>query len=274
MPKLRESFFDSKGKTYKRMLKKYKLKSNHRKIKNVIIKALFSSKTPAFLLSLMSIIISVVISVVGVRLDSRSNRISQKQFEILENDREAYFTVDVKGWFEKFNDVYDYEEIYAYTVYNQGGIISGAYLVPVSYLKIFINDSCYGDKIYKLPIIGRSYIDEGIFEFYNEEDKSFKFYIRESSKLDEFIKNLDETIEEQLSNGSVMIFIEDKITITYINYQNIKKEIKYDVIYKALSVDDSTSKVEVLPYIAENCDDIELKEATEVVLEKYINFTD
>ncbi len=188
--------------------------------KNKIFFEIFSS----VLLALMSITISIV----SLALNKRSTEVYEKQLEILENDREPYFTMECKpinGSFEESDYCFTKK---LYTITNIGGLISDAYLLEVeTWLEIRIPNPESGQlSTYRICFTDLFEKTEGIISLYNEESKEFNFYSRENDKLDKIIHELEIELNKTYSEKNndwthtVHISYRDIIIIEYVNYKN------------------------------------------------------
>lgn len=196
-----------------------------------IIEFIFSEKFTAILLSIMSIIISYF----AWQNDMTSRQIANKELEILENDREAYFTISKS---ETVNSETDSDTfITEYTVSNDGGRINGVYIRPSTNLEILVNysapakdgaDSVYFIESYKVSLPDELFdIRKEAYEAYDESAKSFSVYSNESIDLYKFISALDKeigSISEHVYAVSTQV---KKLDISYCNYENINKRIEY-----------------------------------------------
>lgn len=195
---------------------------------------------PSFFLTVMSVILSNI----GLITSIKSTAIYNKQLEILENDREPYFLMKS----EPVDGIYEGKD-YSYTkklctIKNKGGLITGAHIFPV-YTDITIE--IFNKELNKWITYILTY--DGLFEdldvkkstfLYDIESKTFKFYICESDKFNDFIYNLKLELKKTFSTSgknnlmeNIVISYENKAEIGYINYKNIE----FNQVYKIDSYD-------------------------------------
>lgn len=194
--------------------------------------------------SIFLVIASITVSCASNQINEKTKKIYERQLEILENDREPYFLIKsepVNGNYQGKD--YNYTKK-LYTIKNEGGLITGAYSFPV-YTDIII-------KIFNKGLGKRStYIltYDGLFEdvdvenssfLYDIESKTFKFYMRESDKFNDFIHNLRLELEKTFPASEedswmerIEITYDNKVEIGYINYKNIE----FNQVYKINSYD-------------------------------------
>ena len=187
---------------------------------------------PSFFLTVMSVIISII----GVKANTRSTEIYNRQLEIMENDREPYFTIKSQID-DEISKNYDYSEK-IYTIKNEGGLITGAYIPDIStYIYIYIcNNNTDISKTYILQI---DYIFESknaIYSIYDNKNKEFKFCKHESDKLNNLLSRLDLALKDifvekgNYYKFTTKTYLKNIIEINYINYQNIEFNQKYQLI--------------------------------------------
>lgn len=195
---------------------------------------------PSFFLTVMSVIVSSF----GVITSIKSTEIYDKQLEILENDREPYFLIKselVDGIYQGRD--YDYTKKLC-TIKNKGGLITGAYIFPVyTDITIGVFNKKLGERSTYILTYDGLFEDIGINKssyLYDIESKTFKFYIRESDKFDDFIYNLKLELEKAFPASKednwierIEISYENKAEIVYINYKNIE----FNQVYKIDSYD-------------------------------------
>lgn len=204
----------------------------------------------------MLTIMSIIIAWVGINIDERSRQIAQKELEILDNNREAIFSIQ----YENIPD----EGIYKYTIYNIGGTISGSWLYAESFFDININDDTYGQKKYRIYFEGCNHYENNyLAAYFNEETKSFSFNSDFNSKIDEFRLKLQDNIVDKLTCGSVYIYRKNRINIDYINFENQSKHTVYEIIRDSLMSVNSNyeedNKYELLDITIRNFDDQDLE---------------
>ncbi len=198
---------------------------------------------PSFFLTIMSVIISVI----GVVESIKSTEIYNKQLEIMENDREPYFILKSKPIDGVYSgNGYNYTKRLC-TIENGGGLITGACLFPVyTEVKIEIFNKKLGKRCTYILIYSGLFEDVDIKNssfLYDIESKTFRFYILESDKFNNFIHNLQLELEKTFPPSEenkwmerIQISYDNKVEIQYINYKNIE----YNQVYKVNSYDRMT----------------------------------
>ncbi len=162
--------------------------------------------------SVLLSIMSIVISVVGVQINNKTKVIYEKQLEILENDREPYFTIKSEKFlgvpYEGLNN-YDIE----YEIKNEGGLMLNPRILRlVKYITIYFNKS--GDK-YKFNIDNFLAFSE---PYYNNENSTIRCFEYRSDEYDNFVNELMEEIKVHFE--SVSVSENNYIDICYVNYKN------------------------------------------------------
>ncbi len=194
---------------------------------------IFSEKVTAVLLSIMSILISYF----AWQNDTTSRIIANKELEILENDREAYFTIDCdKTVTEDDGKTY----ISNYTIHNDGGRISGVSIYPSAHIEIVVaysgpspegmgdDSSVYFAETYMIPLPDEFFgIDDSPYKAYNSTTKSFTVYSKESINLFDFLDAIENNIQSSDKNLSASSLHMKKLKISYCNYENISKKVEY-----------------------------------------------
>lgn len=188
-------------------------------------------------------IMSIVISVVGLRIDKRNQEISQKELEIIENDREPYFKIECDSNYVNNKNFDDYIMKKKYTITNTGGSIYGAYIMVKPMLEIWVPKERAGEYdifTYMLPEM----LDEnaGIMYLYEETSKTFTFYEYESSEWNNIIKHLQSGLRNFLGNESIVLLVQNYIDMTYVNYKNEHYDIRYNFLDDRLILQDKQSK--------------------------------
>ena len=190
---------------------------------------------PSFFLTIMSVIISVI----GVVESIKSTEIYNKQLEIMENDREPYFILKSKPIDGVYSgNGYNYTKRLC-TIENGGGLITGACLFPVyTEVKIEIFNKKLGKRCTYILIYSGLFEDVDIKNssfLYDIESKTFRFYILESDKFNNFIHDLQLELEKTFSPSEenkwmerIQISYDNKVEIKYINYIHIE----YNQVYK------------------------------------------
>lgn len=186
-------------------------------------KHIFTPNLSTTLLSIMSIIVSIVAVNIGIN----ANKIANKELDILENDREAYFVIE-DGRSKPYETAYDFGNTHEYLICNAGGRITNSNIQTMAYLYIEIypnSDTTTEPVIYSAPMPKYCYIKDG----YNKKNKTFTFYSRASYMLPGFEARLTEQLEEILHGCTIIITRKDLVNIRYTNFQNIDKIIEFDV---------------------------------------------
>lgn len=186
---------------------------------------------PSFFLTIMSAIISVI----GVIVSIKSTEIYNKQLEIIENDREPYFTIECNRSDQIFEGS-DYNYIKKeYIIKNTGGLITGA-CIPEIYTYIFIKvlNTETAEKYTYILYLNDIFEKEEVFSFYDINKKEFRFCKHESDKVNNLIPELETQFKEiffstQGSKYTLEAYINNYIEIEYINYQNIEFKQKFQL---------------------------------------------
>ncbi len=221
-------------------------------------------------------VMGIIISYVGWQTNIRTAEIYQRQLEILDNDREPYFTIQCEPVIERFESKDNYYIKNMYTIKNEGGLIKRAFLYGVrGYATIFlIEPETKTEKIYKLYISGMFEESDGITSSYDERNKSFIFFGYEGSKYDKFISELDLKLEELFKEYSVSVYFENYVDIVYVNYKNEECSHTYNFLGDGIVLStDSTEKERVFVGGVENIDDVEsiAKDVYKIIKEKEEN---
>jgi hypothetical protein len=205
-------------------------------------------------------IMGIMISYVGWKTNIRTAQIYQRQLDILDNDREPYFTIHCKPILERFESEDDYYTKKLYTIKNEGGLINGAFLYGArGYAIIFlIEPETKKEKIYKLYISEMFENSNGLTSFYDEQNKSFCFYGYEGSKYDKFRNELGVKLEELFEEYSVSVYFENYVDIVYVNYKNEECSHTYKFLGESMSLStDSMEKERVYVGGVEKIDNVE-----------------
>lgn len=190
-------------------------------------------------------IMGVIISGVGLRIDKRNQEISNKQLEILENDREPYFTIKTNTIEQEFKD-YDnyYYKKNRYTILNTGGAISGAYLEIQPQIVIYIfNDTLDKNEkyVYLMPEL---FYGDGIYTLYDEPSKTFTFYGYEGSYYDSLIRKFEKELREKFVDEIVGVLQLNYVDITYVNYENKYFQKRYNFHENQIELEDEADVVD------------------------------
>lgn len=173
-------------------------------------------------------IMSIVTLGVSISFNRSSSKLYEKELEILENDREPYFTIKCEPISGKFEENgYSFTKK-LYTVKNGGGLITGAYLLDVgtrAFIKIY-DEKAGIQRTFTVNFVDLFEKTEGLISLYDEENKEFQFYRKETEKIDrveeQLRKRLDKeyraTDKERGYRSSILL--EDTITMEYVNYKN------------------------------------------------------
>lgn len=214
-------------------------------------------------------IMGIVISFVGWKTNQRSADIYQRQLEILDNDREPYFSLSYeKIYEERGEDVY--RIINKYTIKNDGGLISDAYLSDIkSYIIIYCAN---GENIYKYYLDGKFSIPNEQY-IYDLDTKKFSFYGEENSRFSVFVEKLESDLAFVLDEYDATVLVNNYITINYVNYKNEKYSKVYEFSRDGIfaNIEDDTKKEVVLGRISYDALYETMNIATEIY--NYINNT-
>lgn len=173
-------------------------------------------------------LMSIVTLAVSISFNQNSSKLYKKELEILENDREPYFTIKCEPIGGKFEENgYSFTKK-LYTVKNGGGLITGAYLLEVdtrAFIKIY-DEKAGIQRTFTVNFVDLFEKTEGIISLYDEENKEFRFYRKETEKIDRLEEQLRKRLDkEYLVAGKEWgyrpsILLEDTITMEYVNYKN------------------------------------------------------
>ena len=214
-------------------------------------------------------IMGIVISFVGWKTNQRSADIYQKQLEILDNDREPYFSLSYEKISEERKED-EYHIINKYTIKNDGGLIYDAYLSDIkSCVTICVKND---ENIYKYYLDGKFYIPNEQY-IYNLDTKKFSFYCNENSAFSDFVEALEIDLAFVFDEYDVTISVNNYITINYVNYKNEKYSKVYEFSRDGIfaNVEDDTKKELVLGRIRYGASNGTMKIATDIY--NYINKT-
>ena len=156
-------------------------------------KFIISEKMAAILLSVMSIVVSVV----GVKMQKTDTEMAAIELEMLLNDREAYFVVENKEAIKQEGTDLHTE----YIIKNAGGRISGAHIYTDNYIHVAVrvNDDRgryeFGE-VYEIPLDNASYLTTESYETYNHETNSFSVI-----EVDSIEKYEDELLDHLREKG-------------------------------------------------------------------------
>lgn len=185
-------------------------------------------------------IMGITISVIGLNFDKRTTEIYERQLEILDNDREPYFTINSETTYQSLEEDSYYIQS-KYVIKNEGGLIIEAFIKDVkSYavVDVYIPNGvglkrlCFKYEIEnKFSVLDRS-------SYYDKETKELAFYGIKNSEYENFRAELEGKLNKILNNCYVFVDYEDYIEISYINYKNEKNVKKYRFIGDSLAIND------------------------------------
>lgn len=187
----------------------------------------------------------IVISFVGWRTDIRSSEIYQKQLEILQNDRGSYFTISCETVFDEYKEDGYYRQI-KYTIKNEGGMLSEAYILFVnSYLIINIpihksNNYKHFNFVYEIEDRFSTPTDEC---FYNEETKELIFYGIDNSQYLDFSMNLEQELNRILKEDDIAIRTKNYVKIYYVNFKNEEYTKEYEFTSNKIVISESDDDI-------------------------------
>lgn len=186
---------------------------------------------PSFFLTIMSVLISAI----GVMASIKSTEIYNRQLEILENDREPHFTIECNHSDQIFEGSdYNYTKK-EYTIKNEGGLITGTCMPEIyTYIFIKVSNTETSQKYTYILYLNDIFEEDEVFSLYDINKKEFKFYKRESDKVNKLIPELETQFKEIFFNTqgnkyTLEAYIYDCIEIEYINYQNIEFKQKFQL---------------------------------------------
>ncbi len=213
-------------------------------------------------------VMSIIVSVVGVRIDIRSQEISKKELEILENDRAPYFKIECDLKYDEFESADNYVIKKTYTITNTGGAISGAYITVCSYVKIYLPKDKPGEYDIYTYILPENLIkNETLFHGYNEESKSFTFCEYESSDCSDYIKELEKGLRIFFDNEGIILLCENYVDMVYVNYKNERYDVRYRFLEDELILQDKQEAHTFLGFLYEG-------DEGETVVKTYIQIKD
>lgn len=212
-------------------------------------------------------IMGIVISFVGWKTNKRSADIYQRQLEILDNDREPYFSLSYETINEERNEN-GYNIINKYTIKNEGGLINDAYLSDIKSCMIICVEN--DENKYKYYLDGKFSIPNEQY-IYNLENKKFSFYGQENYEFLNFIEALEKDITFLFNECDVDISVNDYIKINYVNYKNERYNKVYEFSKDGIftKLEDDKEKVIVLGGTRYNETDKPMEIAIEIY--NYIN---
>lgn len=199
-------------------------------MKNSKIKKILKKNKIFFETIVMAILtlMGIVISIVGVRIDLRNQEISEKELEILTNEREPYFDFSPKEKPILRSDGLSTYEVHE--IVNMGGAISGAaFRAHVVVLLTYISGEQYEfvlDGLVRTANNGK----------YDEAKKSFVFYEKRSIEgVDEkyqgidnqFISDLQMELTDALGEPSVAVSKAYRFIIVYSDFKNDQHCVSY-----------------------------------------------
>lgn len=187
--------------------------------------------------SIFLTLMSIIISYIGVQTDKRGIEIYEKQLEVYEkqleimrSDREPSFTVKCEP-VEQLEGYKCMSEIY--TITNEGGLISGAYLSEINKRIIIRIEDAESKEIntFILPVTGVFDPSDNMISPYDNTNKVFTFYSWEIDKLNKLQVDLQQKLkdlyQEEADPPRVSVFSENIVNVNYINYRNEKCSQKY-----------------------------------------------
>jgi len=177
-------------------------------------------------------VMSIILSVVGLRINKKTAEIYQKQLKIEEDNREPLFQLKT----ELINEnIEKNQKEYRHIIKNEGGSISYATAMIRKYIEVGII-SIEGKEIiepiiFRAPISDRHYTETRFGVQYNEFDKNF--VLHEIDCKEDML-----TFSDELS-GRIALLIDDTrfyssgihtyIEIVYNDYQNKQVKEKYEI---------------------------------------------
>lgn len=175
-------------------------------------------------------LMSIIVSIVGVRIDQRNQEISQKELEILTSERPPYFQFQIEDQPTLTSDRFCTYEIHK--LVNKGGTISGASL----HADLVIMATIYAENEYVVCGFIPSMIripNEGL---YDVETQSFTFFeTRAGLGVDEeyygideqFLTDLDRELINTLGVHYALFSKAYRFKINYIDYRNERNCVSY-----------------------------------------------
>lgn len=202
---------------------------------------------------------SIIISCVGLRINAELKQISQRELEMLDNNREAVFSVHY--------DIAPDTGRHVYTIYSTGGMIRGAYLQAITFFEININDKKYGEKKYIMYFSGcNHYKNNSTLAEFDNKTQTFYFETDYTDEINKFGDRLKETLRDRLATESVYVYRKDRVQISYTDFENKRRNKLYQIAYGTMMAENEESiKGNPLAVFAKNYDDSELSFAVEQI---------
>lgn len=176
-------------------------------------------------------IVSTIFAILGLIINLIVTGIYKEQLEVMENDREPYFTITCNATDDKFEKNSNMQKVYE--IKNRGGLITGAYLSEICIRAIIYvpNPESGQGNMYTIYFTELFETTEDNKSLYDEDHKRFIFYGHENKRFNKLITDLKTKLAEIYgSNKSYHISnidLENIVTINYINYKNEEYVQKY-----------------------------------------------
>lgn len=214
-------------------------------------------------------IMSIILSLVGLRVNKKTAEIYQEQLEILEDDREAYFILD----YDLINeDIVENENEHFYVLKNVGGKISHANALIRKYVEIGIQYDKEAEMlIFRCPISRQYYTNQSI-SVYDEYNK--RFVLSETKNRNKDIEKIQNDLISEISNPTDSdyfqgySYMKTYIEVFYNNYQNERVMIRYEP-YLNMVVDELDKEDDVI-YLDESLDGSNIKSIAKKVQNEII----
>lgn len=190
-------------------------------------------------------VMGIVISFVGWRTDKRSSDIYQKQLEILQNDREPYFTIKCETVYSDYQDDGYYMQK-KYTIKNEGGRISEAFIKYAnSYLiiDIPINKKNNYKNLHFIYEIENRFSTPSNECFYNEKTKELVFYGVDNSDYEDFSMKLEQELNRILKRDDIYVLNQNYVELYYVNYKNEEFRKKYEFTQNTIVINETNDEV-------------------------------
>lgn len=225
---------------------KDKPRKENKKILKALKKRLKRNKIFFEIFSLFFLgVMGAVISGVGLKVNQKTAEIYQKQLEILDNDREPYFTINSETIFKR-SDKDSYYIQMKYTIKNEGGLITEAFIKDIgAYAIIHIpihGKNNYKNLYFRYEIEDKFSMPNSSY-FYNEETKEFVFYGVMDSDHQDFATALEQELNSILGSNDTYIGFEDYIEIFYVNYKNDEYRKKFQFTGNSMVINENDDRI-------------------------------
>lgn len=181
---------------------------------NVIKKWLEKNKIFFEIFSLFFLgVMGIIISGVGLQINKRTSEIYKSQLEILENDREPYFEIEIVD-----NSTESEEGDLTLEIKNKGGYLRfGSADIIDMYVICSIKGKDVGLEVHKMDPFPYAY---------NENEKNF--VIPYTGYNNDFIEEIEHKLEK-IYGTTIYYMLDSYVKIEYVNYENNLKSNLYRI---------------------------------------------